>query len=272
MGFECGSESEAGRKIRCISSGKIVGKEEKNESGAKRDKMKKEHCTGIVLAGGKGSRMGSKIHKQYLLLAGKPVLYYSLKIFQETEFIDEIILVVGEGEKEFCRQQFVKEYGINKITKIVVGGAERYHSVWNGLMAMENENGYVFIHDGARPFLEKDILERAFCDVKRYHACVVGMPIKDTVKIANEQGMVSHTPQRSKVWTIQTPQVFETELIKRAYHAYMEEKESKGIRVTDDASVVELMTDHAVKLVEGSYANIKITTPEDLKIGESLIR
>lgn len=230
--------------------------------------MKKKKCTAIVLAAGQGKRMGTKIQKQYLLLADKPVLYYSLKVFQDSEIIDDIYLVTGSGDEEYCRTQIVEKYGIQKVGHIVCGGAERYHSVWNALKEM-TEEGYVFIHDGARPFVDMDIIYRAYCAVEKCGACVVGMPVKDTIKIVDQNQTVVDTPDRSKVWMIQTPQVFETALVKNAYAKLMKSGESN---VTDDAMVVEQMSGHSVKLVEGSYENIKITTPEDLEIGELFVR
>lgn len=230
--------------------------------------MGKEYCTAIVLAGGSGKRMGSEVHKQYLLMGGKPVLYYSLKAFQESDYIDEIILVAGAGEEEYCRERILNPYGITKVSRITTGGAERYHSVWNGLQAAEHE-GYVFIHDGARPFVDEDMIGRAYECVLQYKACVAAMPVKDTIKIADENGFVKETPDRNTLWMIQTPQVFEMSLVKEAYSRLMQ-KEERG--VTDDAMVVERMMDAPVKLFPGSYENIKITTPGDLEIGEGLLK
>ena len=123
--------------------------------------MGKTYCTAIVLSAGQGRRMGTKVHKQYLMLGGKPVLYYSLKEFQDSEIIDEIYLVTGVGEENYCRQTIVDKYHFTKVTKILSGGAQRYLSVWNGLQELEN-GGYVFIHDGVRPFVDGDIIKRAF--------------------------------------------------------------------------------------------------------------
>lgn len=230
--------------------------------------MEHEYCTAIVLAGGSGKRMGSKVHKQYLLMGGKPVLYYSLKAFQESNYIDEIILVAGAGEEEYCRKHILEPYGIEKASKIVCGGEERYHSVWNGLQAVK-QGGYVFIHDGARPFVNEEIIRRGVENVSRYGACAAGMPVKDTIKIVDENGFVKDTPDRNMVWLVQTPQVFETELVKEAYTRLMREEE---LNVTDDAMVVEHMLHLPVKLFYGAYENIKITTPEDLEIGEQFLR
>lgn len=240
--------------------------------------MEKSYCTAIVLAAGQGKRMNSAVRKQYLMLAGKPILYYSLYMFQSSDIIDEIVLVVGAGETDYCREQFVDKYGFTKVSKIVTGGAERYHSVWNGLKETR-EKGYVFIHDGARPFVDEAMIARAYEEVKANRACVVGMPVKDTIKLADENGFVADTPPRSRLWTVQTPQVFETALVRKAYAKLMQKESQPDMqlapsssdtppKVTDDAMVVESMLGFPVKLVEGSYENMKITTPEDLKIGE----
>lgn len=230
--------------------------------------MGKICCTAIVLAAGKGKRMGAKIQKQYLMLKGKPVLYYSLKAFQDSPLIDEIYLVVGAGEEAFCKSEVINKYGIAKVKKIIAGGKERYHSVWNGLQEVGGE-GYTFIHDGARPLVDGTIIERALSEVKRYKACVVGMPVKDTIKISDKDGMAKRTPDRRNLWMVQTPQVFDNQLIKKAYSLQMGEP---YINVTDDAMVVERMLKYPVKLVLGSYENIKITTPEDLEIAEVFLR
>ena len=229
--------------------------------------MQKGKCTAIVLAAGQGKRMGTKVQKQYLEISGKPVLFYSLDVFQKSDIIDEIVLVVGENQEEYCKKEIVEKFHITKVRKIVEGGAERYHSVWNGLQEIV-EDGYVFIHDGARPFVTEEILLRAYETVQKEKACVVGMPVKDTIKIADEEGFAKETPNRSLVWMVQTPQVFESFLIKSAYSLLMEQEIRQ---VTDDAMVVETMLQRKVKLVEGSYENIKITTPEDLKIAEIFI-
>ncbi len=218
--------------------------------------------------------MQSKIQKQYLLLMDKPVLYYSLKAFEDS-FIDDIVLVVGKGEQEYCSKEIVERYAFTKVSAIVEGGKERYHSVANGVKAIVTGTDYVFVHDGARPFITTEILERALEEVKHTEACVVGMPVKDTVKISDEAGYVETTPARARVWQVQTPQVFSYQLIASAYEKLIcqeEELARKGIFITDDAMVVEYFEKKKIKLVEGSYQNIKITTPEDLKIAESFLK
>lgn len=229
--------------------------------------MQKIKCTAIVLAAGQGKRMGTKVQKQYLELEGKPVLYYSLRTFEDCKLIDEIVLVVGANQKEYCEKEIVSKFCFRKVKAIVEGGAERYHSVSNGLQ--EVNDGYVLIHDGARPFVNEEILQRVYDEVVKYKACVVGMPVKDTIKIADENGFADITPDRSLLWQVQTPQAFESSLIKEAYKKLME---SDTINVTDDAMVVEQMLGEKVKLVRGSYENIKITTPDDLKIAENFLK
>ena len=223
--------------------------------------MEKQKYTAIVLAAGSGKRMNSKVHKQYLIIQDRPVLYYSLKAFEDSA-VDEIVLVVGKGEEKFCRKEIVDKYGISKVKAIVEGGKERYHSVFEGLKQTSDAD-YVLIHDGARPFVNQDIIRRCMQEVQKYQACVVGMPVKDTIKIADEEGYAKQTPDRKNVWMIQTPQTFSYALI---YEAYEEMLKTEYTAITDDAMVLERIKGKKSKLIEGSYRNIKITTPEDLLI------
>ena len=226
----------------------------------------KKKCTAIVLAAGKGSRMGTKVHKQYLELQGRPVLYYSLKVFEDSDIIDDIILVTGKGEVEYCRNSIVAYYHLTKVRNIVEGGKERYESVYNALCAIPGDGeGYVFIHDGARPFVNSGMIERSYETVEKYKACVVGMPVKDTIKIVDEEQYAKLTPDRKSLWQVQTPQVFDKRLIREAYSLMMK---SGDTDITDDAMVVERYMNQRVKMIEGSYRNLKITTPEDLEIAE----
>lgn len=233
---------------------------------------KKYRCGAVVLAAGSGKRMGSSTKKQYLLMGGKPVLYYSLKAFEDS-FIDEIILVTGAEDISYCQQELVEKYGFTKVSRVTEGGKERYHSVACGLTAL-SDCDYIFIHDGARPFVTGEILERCLTDATEYGACVAGMPVKDTIKIADAKGMIRETPDRNLVWMVQTPQVFDASLIRSAYQKLLAEEEKllqQGIHITDDAMVVETLMRHPVKLTEGSYQNIKITTPEDMRVAESFL-
>ena len=223
--------------------------------------MEKQKYAAIVLAAGSGKRMNSQVHKQYLIIQDRPVLYYSLKEFEDSA-VDEIVLVVGKGEEKFCRKEIVDKYGISKVKAIVEGGKERYHSVYEGLKQTSDAD-YVLIHDGARPFVNQDIIRRCMQEVQKYQACVVGMPVKDTIKIADEEGYAKQTPDRKNVWMIQTPQTFSYALI---YEAYEEMLKTEDTAITDDAMVLERIKGKKSKLIEGSYRNIKITTPEDLLI------
>lgn len=245
--------------------------------------MEKKRCTAIVLAAGRGSRMKSDVAKQYMLLGDKPVIWYALHAIEESAIIDDCILVAGTQAEDLVhvREEIVDRYRFRKVDTIVAGGGERYDSVYQALkviadgdMAVPNRDGFIFIHDGVRPFLTEEILERCYEAVEKYHACVAGMPVKDTIKLADGEGYAAQTPDRSLLWQIQTPQAFDTKLIISAYEKMMQEKENlmrEGISITDDAMTVERFTGQKVKLVEGSYENIKITTPEDLRIAEALI-
>ncbi|MCD8075956.1 MAG: 2-C-methyl-D-erythritol 4-phosphate cytidylyltransferase [Lachnospiraceae bacterium] len=231
----------------------------------------------IVLAGGSGSRMKNRQKKQYLLLGDYPVLWYSLRAFQNCPRIDEIVLVCGEGEEERCRREFAEGYGFSKIGKIVHGGRERYHSVYAGLKAAGSCD-WVLIHDGARPFVDQGMLDRIFEGLAECPACAVGMPVKDTIKMRDREGYVEQTLPREKLWMIQTPQSFSYPLIWRAYGELMRREQAVSelkedtIRITDDAMVVETILHVPVKLIEGSYENMKITTPEDLILAEILAK
>ena len=227
----------------------------------------------VVLAAGSGSRMKSDVKKQYLDIGGKPLIYYSLKAFEESP-VDDIVLVVSRGDIDFVRSEIVEKFGFDKVKAIVEGGLYRYHSVRLGLMAADDDYDYAFIHDGARPFLTKEIILRALDGARDYGACVVGMPVKDTIKICDEDGFAVSTPNRDRTWMIQTPQTFSFKLIKELYMRLDREEEeliAKGVNITDDAMVVEYFTDRKVKLVEGSYNNIKITTPEDIPAAEAIL-
>ncbi|SEM49985.1 2-C-methyl-D-erythritol 4-phosphate cytidylyltransferase [Butyrivibrio sp. ob235] len=229
--------------------------------------------TAIVLAAGSGSRMKSDVRKQYMEIKGKPLLLYALEAFEKS-FIDDIILVLPEADIEHIKEEIIEPAGFSKIRAVVAGGSTRYHSVRLGLEAASEDTEAVFIHDGARPFIDDDILERAMNAVKEYGACVVGMPVKDTIKLADENGFAKTTVDRDKTWMIQTPQVFLYPEILELYEELARREEEliqKGINITDDAMVMEALGNRKVKLVEGSYDNIKITTPGDIALAESII-
>ena len=228
----------------------------------------------IILAGGRGTRMGSNTPKQYLEIGGYPLIYYSLKAFSDS-FIDEIVLVCNESERDFCTDEIVEKYGFSKVKSVVAGGNERYHSVYNGLTALrciaEGQGAdpcdIVFVHDGARPFVTEDIINRSYESAVIEHAAVVAVPAKDTVKLADPDGFATETVRRDLVWQVQTPQVFDFYDIYEAYSKLIRSESElieRGVLITDDAMVLELFSDTRVKLVMGDYRNIKVTTPEDM--------
>ena len=235
-------------------------------------------CTAIVLAAGSGRRMKSDTAKQYMELCGRPVVCHCLQVFQDSPVIDHIILAVGAGEEARVREQIVDRYGFCKVEAVLEGGAERYLSVSRALSAAEEmgfagDGGYLFIHDGARTFVSKKIIEDTYEAAAAYGACCAAVPVKDTIKAADGNGFVERTLDRSRLFSIQTPQVFAAPLILEAYRLLtlrQEELVRAGVHITDDAMVVESMLKHPVKLVEASGGNIKITTPEDMELAEFL--
>lgn len=242
----------------------------------------KMKCTAILLAAGAGRRMESNVAKQYMLLGDKPVIWYGLQAFACSPIIDDIILVVGKGEIPYAEEELVKKYGFSKVRSIIEGGAERYLSVENALQLLredaafaENKDGYVFIQDGARPLVTEKIIEDTFIAAQACGASCAAVPVKDTIKLADEEGFAVQTLKRSSLYAVQTPQVFSAPLILDAY-AKLQEKETilteSGTFPTDDAMVVEQLMGRKVKLVEASYENLKITTPEDLELAERIFR
>lgn len=220
----------------------------------------------VVLSAGSGKRMKSDIPKQYMNLNGKPVIYYSLKAFQDCGF-SSIVLVCGKDDVEYCQKEIVEKYQLTGVTAIVPGGKERYHSVYEGLKAVENAD-YVFIHDGARPMINADIIGRLRQAVAEEDAAVAGMPVKDTINVVDEASYIKDVPERKSVWQVQTPQCFSFPIIYEAYEKLVsDEIAGKAIPVvTDDAMVWSYGNERRVKMVEADYRNIKITTPEDLQI------
>lgn len=226
--------------------------------------------TAIVLAAGSGSPMKSKTKKQFMEIKGKPVIWYSLFEFEKSR-VDEIILVTGKEDIDYCKKEIVEKYNLKKIKNVVAGGSERYESVYNGLK--EVTGNIVLIHDGARPLINNEIIERSIEGTIKSDACVVGVPVKDTIKRADKEGYIIDTPNRSELWITQTPQSFKTDLVKMAYKKMKEELEKGNttLNITDDAMVVEEFTTNQVRFVQGDYKNIKVTTPEDIDIAELFI-
>lgn len=227
-----------------------------------------EKNTAIILAGGKGKRMNTDIPKQYLEINGRPLICHTLDCF-ENSFINEIIVVAGEGETDFFQRNIVDKYGYTKISIIVEGGKERYHSVLNGLRAVKSAD-YVYIHDGARPCVDKSLLERGRDGVIQYGAVIAAVRVKDTIKEVSDSGEILSTPDRNFLWQIQTPQVFRFNNIKEAYETMIGKCNTGNI--TDDAMVMENYGNLSVHIFEGDYNNIKVTTPEDLEIVKNILK
>ncbi|MDU4892711.1 MAG: 2-C-methyl-D-erythritol 4-phosphate cytidylyltransferase [Clostridium sp.] len=220
----------------------------------------------LILAAGQGKRMGAGINKQFLTLQDKPVLYHTLKAFSDNSQIDEIVLVCAEKDMDYCKNSIVKEYGFSKVKSLVSGGAERQDSVYNGLKAIKSCD-IVLIHDGARPFITNEIIDEGIKMAHIHGACTCGVKAKDTIKLKDSEGFSKETLNREVTFLVQTPQCFKYELILDCH-----EKLNKNRKmVTDDTMVVE-MFNHKVYLYEGSYFNIKITTPDDMIIGENILK
>ena len=219
----------------------------------------------LVLAGGRGKRMGSSISKQFIEINNKPIIYYTLKAFKEFKDIDEIIVVLPEDEIEYFKENIINKYDL-KIDKIVEGGKERQDSVYNGLKSLKDCE-IVLIHDGARPFVSKDIVRKGIGFAKKFGACAPGVIPKDTIKIKQKNNFSKQTPNRDDLCAVQTPQCFNYDLIMKCH----EKIKQKNITVTDDTMVVECF-EEKVYLFDGEYTNIKITTPEDLILAEWMIK
>lgn len=228
--------------------------------------MKPDKVCAIIVAAGQGKRMNKGYNKQYILLEEKPILVHTLETISGNNNIDYIILVVPKDEIDYCKKEIIEKYNIQKVLLVVAGGEERQNSVYAGIKNIDPNTGIVLIHDGARPFISNEIINKSIREAINQGAVVVAVPVKDTIKVVNEELEVIDTPNRETLWSIQTPQVFSSKIIKKAY----EEGIAQNFRATDDAMMVEAIG-HKVKIVLGSYENIKITTPEDIILAEQIL-
>lgn len=220
----------------------------------------------IILAGGKGKRMGAPVSKQFIEIKGKPIIYYTIKKFSENKKIDNIVVVLSKDEVGYFKENILEKYNL-KVDNIVIGGTERQDSVYNGLKSLEDTNtDIVLIHDGARPFISDRIIDDGIKFAQVYGACAPGVMPKDTIKIKNESNFSVSTPERGSLVAIQTPQVFKFNEILECH----EKIKINNIVVTDDTMVAEKFG-YSLYLYDGEYTNIKVTTPEDLILGEKLI-
>lgn len=221
----------------------------------------------VVVAAGKGKRMGTAESKQYLLLCGKPILVHTLEIFERMNTVDAVVLVVGAGEEARCRE-YAEAYGLSKVCRIVSGGAERQASVYKGLQSMPQGVEWVMVHDGVRPLVRPEQADACWMKARDTgEAAVLAVPVKDTIKIVGTDGQIRSTPDRSSLWAIHTPQAFRLSALIQAHEA----AERDGFLGTDDAMLME-RAGVTVHVVESSYDNIKVTTPEDLEWAEFLLR
>jgi 2-C-methyl-D-erythritol 4-phosphate cytidylyltransferase len=223
--------------------------------------------TALIPAAGMGKRMGKAVAKQFLPLGDKPMLAHTLLVFQRAPEIDEIIPVLSEEDMENCLRDVIEQYHITKVKTLVVGGKERQDSVKNGLQKLEKDASIVLVHDGVRPFVTHEMIKESIELAKKGECIAVGVPIKDTIKEVDNKNIVCRTLERNRLWAIQTPQTFPVKILRRAY----EESQQHNRYGTDDASLVE-QAGGKVRVIMGSYENIKITTPEDLILAEEILR
>jgi|WetSurMetagenome_2_1015567.scaffolds.fasta_scaffold507524_1 2-C-methyl-D-erythritol 4-phosphate cytidylyltransferase len=223
--------------------------------------------TVLIPAAGMGKRMGKAVAKQFLPLGDKPMLAHTLLVFQRASEIDEIIPILSEEDMEICLHDIIEQFHITKVKTLVVGGKERQDSVANGLQKLEKSTSIVMVHDGVRPFVTNEMIKESVDLAKKGECVVVGVPIKDTIKEVDDKRIVRSTLERSRLWAIQTPQTFPAKILKRAY----EESSKHNVCGTDDATLVE-RAGNKVRVIMGSYDNIKITTPEDLILAEEILK
>ena len=218
----------------------------------------------IVPAGGLGTRMGGTVPKQFLNLNGKPILYYTLKALQESGLISELILVVPKKEYGNACDQWLGKPEIVK--KVVVGGAKRQDSVYNGFCEVSRESEIVLVHDGVRPFLSHKMIRETINAAREYGAAITAIPVHDTIKRVDASGLVSKTVERENLWRVQTPQAFQYKILNEAF----KKANSENFYGTDEGTLIEHLG-APVKVIEGSEKNIKITQPEDLELSETYI-
>ena len=221
----------------------------------------------VIVSAGKGNRFMEGRKKQFHLLGEKPILAHTLDKFETCPLIHSILLVAGQEDMDYCLKEIIEKYNYQKISQIIPGGKRRQDSVKNGIDSLSKNVDVVVIHDGVRPFVTREMVEESIRSAIRFQAVVFGMPVRDTIKMANPDGTILKTLDRESLWQIQTPQTFQVNLIKEAYSQATED----GFIGTDDASLVERLG-VKVHILLGSYTNIKITTPEDLILAHLFLK
>lgn len=227
-------------------------------------KQKDTRCTAVIVAAGQASRMQG-IDKISLELAGQPVIQRTVEAFQSAALVDEIVIVTNREKLGWLRS-FCKAKGYTKVTTVTEGGETRVHSVMRGLDQVSRESGLAAIHDGARPLVTPELIDQAIRKAMRYHAAAPAIPVKDTIKVA-QGGLVTRTPDRSALFAVQTPQVFDFDLLRGALQKALD----TNAPITDDCSAVEALG-MSVYLTEGSEENIKLTTPLDVIVAEAILK
>lgn len=222
--------------------------------------------TAIIVAAGQGSRMEGKRRKQYLSLAGLPILTRTLMVFDGCKPVDQIILVIPEDDFEYCRNSILEPAELSSKIQLVAGGGRRQDSVFNGLKAVKGNCDIVVIHDGVRPFVQNELVVACIEGARVSGACILGVPAHETLKQVDQNGYIIQTNERDDVWLAQTPQAFRYDAILKAH----ERGQTEGFSATDDACLVE-RTGAAVKIIEGSRTNIKITVKEDLEMAHWIL-
>jgi 2-C-methyl-D-erythritol 4-phosphate cytidylyltransferase len=221
----------------------------------------------IIVAAGKGNRMNDTVPKQYLMLAGRPIVSHTLLAFDSCELIEKIIFVIPEEDTDFCQKKIILPLNIHTQVHLVYGGTSRQDSVFNGLQVIKHKHSLVVIHDGVRPFVTDELLTACIKGARETGACILGIPIPDTVKQVTGTGYIENTLDRDTIWLAQTPQVFQYELIRQAHEIARKD----SVTGSDDALLVERLG-HPVKILMGSSSNIKITTRKDLLMGETILK
>ncbi len=220
----------------------------------------------LIPAAGKGSRMAHSVKKPYLKLAQKPILAHTIQRFEQNSAVDAIFVIVDQSDFNECRNAVLRPYPFTKVKELVEGGETRQMSVYNGVRALSENVDFVIVHDGVRPFVTDEVIFACLTAADECGAAVAAVPVKDTIKVANQDSFIVETPTRDQLWAVQTPQVFRKSLLQEAHQA----AQARQLTATDDASLVEQLG-FPVKLVKGSYANLKITTPVDLRVAEVLV-
>ena len=221
----------------------------------------------LIPAAGMGRRMGKAVAKQFLPLGDKPMLAHTLLAFQQAPEIDEIIPILSEEDMEHCLRDIIEQFSLSKVKTLVVGGKERQDSVYNGIRKIGKDASVLLVHDGVRPFVTAEMISECVSLAKKGENIAVGVPVKDTIKEVDDHRVIQRTLQRSRLWSIQTPQAFPIKVLQKAYEEAYRDK----LHGTDDSTLAE----HAgftVRVIMGSYENIKITTPEDLILAEEILK